>query len=360
MDSTATSSLSVLPVLPRRTRPRLRLVPDEPRLSVVVVNYLCWQDTAALVRHLRSAPALRHGAAEIVIVDNDSPWHALIPRLRRMRGVSLRRWRGNHGFARAVNEGVRLSRGDWLLLLNPDMSLEPGFLDKALARADELAAADEQTGILGFGLRNADGGTQRSAGPFPTLASSLARLLLPRPWRKYYLRTTAACRPVDWVTGCCLLVRRTCWEDLGGLDGDFFLYYEDVDLCRRARERGWTVWHEPSLSATHHHPLHARTVPAHLRLVTRHALLTYARKHWPLWQTRLLAGIIRMEAWWRQRRAWRRGDMARAALFDSLGRMVGDFARGRIAAAGKRLLRVVRRREEWRAALSNHRHPKSK
>lgn len=357
MDSTATSQLTVFPLLPRRTSPQLRVVAAVPRLSVVVVNYLCWQATATLVRQLRTMPALRHGAAEIVIVDNDSPWHALIPRLRRMPGVSLRRWRGNRGFARAVNEGVRLGRGEWLLLLNPDMSLEPGFLDKALARAEELNAADPRTGILGFGLRNADGSWQRSAGPFPTLASLLARLLLPRPWRKYYLRSLAECRPVDWVTGCCLLVRRSCWDDLGGLDDAFFLYYEDVDLCRRARERGWTVWHEPALSATHHHPLHARRVPAPLRLVTRHALLTYARKHWPRWQTRLLAGIIAIETWWRQRQAWRRGDTLRAGVFDSLGHIVGDLTRGRIASAGRQLLSVVRRREEWRAALSDPHHP---
>jgi N-acetylglucosaminyl-diphospho-decaprenol L-rhamnosyltransferase len=355
MDSTATSLLSVLLPAPRRARVRPRVIPAIPRLSVVVVNYLQWQDTATLVRQLRVTPALRHGAAEVIIVDNDSPWHALIPRLRRMPGVSLRRWRSNRGFARAVNEGVRLSRGDWVLLLNPDMSLEPGFLDKALARAEELAKTNPHTGILGFGLRDADGGRQRSAGPFPTLASSLARLLLPRPLRKYYLRSAAQCRPVDWVTGCCLMVRRTCWQDLGGLDSDFFLYYEDVDLCRRAREHGWTVWHEPDLCATHHHPLHGRSVPAHLRLVTRHALLSYARKHWPRWQTRILAGIIRVEAWLRQRHAWRRGNDQHAGVFDSLGRMVGDFARGRIAAAGRRLLRVVRRREEWRAALSVHR-----
>jgi N-acetylglucosaminyl-diphospho-decaprenol L-rhamnosyltransferase len=358
MDPSATSLLSVL--LPRRRQAsQPRLVPALPRLSVVVVNYLQWQDTATLVRQLRATPALRYGAAEVVIVDNDSPWHALIPRLRRMPGVSLRRWRGNRGFARAVNEGVRLGRGDWILLLNPDMSLEDGFLDKALARAEELAVRDPHTGIIGFGLRDSDGSVQRSAGPFPTLASSLARLLLPRPWRKYYLRSASACRPVDWVTGCCLMVRRTCWDNLGGLDGDFFLYYEDVDLCRRARAAGWTVWHEPILSATHHHPLHARAVPAHLRLVTRHALLTYARKHWPRWQTRLLAGIIRIEAWWRQRRAWHGGDDVRAGLFDNLGRMVGDFARGRIRTAGRRLLRVVRRREEWRAALTDHRDPQS-
>src|SRR5262249_18505937 len=211
------------------------------------------------------------GAAEVVIVDNDSPWHTLIPRLRRMPGVSLRRWRSNRGFARAVNEGVRLSRGDWVLLLNPDMSLEPGFLDKALARAEELAKTDTHTGIIGFGLRDADGGRQRSAGPFPTLASSLLRLLLPRPWRKYYLRSAAQCRPVDWVTGCCLLVRRTCWEDLGGLDGDFFLYYEDVDLCRRARRHGWAVWAGAGPWAAPPPPRQTPPRPAHPRPASRRA-----------------------------------------------------------------------------------------
>src|SRR5262252_4883631 len=103
MDSTATSLLSVLLPASRRVRRRPRIIPAVPRLSVVVVNYLQWQDTATLVRQLRQTPALRHGAAEVIIVDNDSPWHTLIPRLRRMPGVSLRRWRGNHGFARAVN-----------------------------------------------------------------------------------------------------------------------------------------------------------------------------------------------------------------------------------------------------------------
>src|SRR5207249_7515050 len=60
-------------------------------------------------------------------------------------------------------------------------------------------------------------------------------------------KTLERCR-VPWVTGCCLLVRRECLEELGGLDEDYFLYYEDVDLCLRARKRGWTVWYEPNLA----------------------------------------------------------------------------------------------------------------
>jgi GT2 family glycosyltransferase len=356
MDPHATLVPTPAPAPPRPVR-RLPTALSPPRLSVIVVNYHQWADTAALVRQLRAAPALRRGAAEVVIVDNHSPAHPLVGRLRRLAGVSLRRWRHNRGFARAVNEGCRLARGDWVLLLNPDMTLEPSFLDKALARAERLAAAEPSAGILGFGLTNLDGSRQLSAGPFPTLAGTLARLALPRSRRKYSLLPPNACGRVDWVTGCCLLVRRACWEDLGGLDPEYFLYYEDVDLCRRARRRGWGVWYEPGLSAVHHHPLHARTVPAHLRVITRHALLTYARKHWAGWQLRVLARVVRTEAWWRGARACWRGDAEAAGLFADLGRIAADLARGRAGPAGRRLQRLVRLREERRAAGPDGRRP---
>jgi GT2 family glycosyltransferase len=325
---------------------------------VVVVNYLHWQDTAALLRQLRAAPALRRGEAEVVVVDNHSPWHPLVSRLRRQEGVSLRRWRHNRGFARAGNEGCRLSRGDWLLLLNPDVTLPPDFLDRALRHTEDLTENHPTAGIVGFGLRNPEGTPQASAGPFPSLAGTLGRLLLPRPLRKYYLLGGAGRRRVDWVTGCCLLVRRTCWEDLGGFDPAFFLYYEDVDLCRRAVARGWSVWHDPSLSVMHHHPLHRRSVPPHLRLITRHALLTYAGKHWSAWQARLLAGIVRLEAWVRRRQADAGGDSDAAEIFRTLGATAQELGAGRSAAAGRRLLRVVRRlEEEVRAAAAVRCHP---
>jgi GT2 family glycosyltransferase len=324
---------------------------------VVVVNYQRWPDTARLVRQLRATPALRRGSAEVVIVDNHSPPHPVVPRLRRLAGVSLRRWRRNRGFARAVNEGVRLSRGDWFLLLNPDMTLPPGFLDRVLARADELLATCPDLGLVGFGLRNPDGSPQLSTGPFPTLAGTLARLLLPRARRKYRPAPGAVPAPVDWATGCCLLVRRACWQDVGGLDRDFFLYYEDVDLCRRARDRGWVVCHDPGPAAVHLRPLHRRTVPAHLRVITRHALLTYARKHWPVWHFHVLAGLVAVEAGVRRGLARLAGDSAGARAFAALGRIVGRLVRGRADQAGRCLRRVVRREERCRAAQPVGRYP---
>jgi GT2 family glycosyltransferase len=340
------------------TLPAIRLAPavvpyrpppptgTDPRLSVVIVNYRHWPDTARLVQQLRAALCLRDGAAEVVVVDNHSPTHPVVPRLRRWPGVSLRRWRRNRGFARAVNEGCRLSRGDWLLLLNPDMTLDPGFLDAVLARADVLSRADPRAGIVGFRLRNPDGSPQLSSGPFPTLTSTLTRLLLPRARRKYSTPPPGGPTPLDWVTGCCLLLRRGCWEDLGGLDASFFLYYEDVDLCRRARGRGWTVWFDPGPCAVHLTPLHARTVPAHLRVVTRHSLLTYARKHWPAWQLHVLSAIVRAEARLRGLLARCRHDGAAVAAFAALGALARDLARGRPGAARRRLHGVLRAEED--------------
>jgi GT2 family glycosyltransferase len=314
-----------------------------PRLSVVIVNYRQWEQTAELVRQLLTSTCIRRGDAEVVIIDNHSPAHPLAKKLRRSPHVSLRRWGRNHGFAKAVNEGCRLSQGDWFLLLNPDTTLSEGFLDNALAVADQIAMTEARAGIVGFHLRDSDGAQQLSSGPFPTLVSTLTRLALPRRRRKYKPVRGADRQPVAWVTGCCLLVRRACLQDLGGLDEEFFLYYEDVDLCLRARERGWSVWYEPNLAVVHHHPLHSRPVPAALRLVTRHSLLTFGAKHWPRWHFRLLARIVRAEAWTRRAWAWWRGDLQQANSFRELSAVVASLQRGDEAAARRRLEQAIQR-----------------
>jgi N-acetylglucosaminyl-diphospho-decaprenol L-rhamnosyltransferase len=273
---------------------------SKPRLSVIIVNYCQWQETAALTRQILATSEARGQEVEVVIIDNHSPSHRIISRLRRLPGVSLRRWKRNRGFARAVNEGCRLSRGDWFLLLNPDMTLKPGFIKGVLAQTEQLHQKDPKTGIVGFQLHNSDGSLQLSAGSFPTLWGILGHLWKPRPLRKYLVPPTDHPTEVAWVTGCCLLINRTCFKQLGGLDEDYFLYYEDVDFCRRARAFGWKVRYDPGLQAIHHHPLHSRPVSTSLRLFTRHALLVYGWKHWPAWQFRLLSRIVHFEAWLKQ------------------------------------------------------------
>jgi GT2 family glycosyltransferase len=312
---------------------------NTPRLSVVIVNYRQWDKTEEVVRHLQTSASVKSGAAEVVIIDNHSPPHPVVKRLRRQPSVSLRRWSRNRGFARAVNEGCRLSRGEWYLLLNPDTTPSEEFLDGVVALLDKL---EPNAGIVGFHLRNSDGSRQLSAGPFPTLLSTILRTLLPRSRRKYHtLRTEDRC-PVAWVTGCCLLVRGDCLRDVGGLDEEYFLYYEDVDLCRRAQARGWSVWYEPNLTVVHHHPLHQRPVPAVLRTVTRHSLMIYAAKHWPAWQFRLLTRVVQAEARLRRLGAWWSGDGQQARLFALLSEICRDLRNGDRAAAQRRIGQAIR------------------
>jgi N-acetylglucosaminyl-diphospho-decaprenol L-rhamnosyltransferase len=320
------------------SRPRSAHAPSVvPLISVVIVNFCQWRNTARLVRQLRSSDAARAGAAEIIVVDNHSPSHSAIKNLKRTPGVTIRRFSRNYGFARAVNLGYETARGGWTLLLNPDVSVPDGFLDDVQTAADRLEALEPQAGVIGFQLRNHDGSQQASSGIFPTFWSSLAGLVRRRSRRKCEHRSLDERQSVPWVTGGCLLVKRACFQQLGGLDERFFLYYEDVDFCRRAREKGWSVWYEPAVRVTHHWPLHARRVPAPLRLMTRHALLTYARMHWPCWQSRTMAGVVWLEAKLRAMSAAVRGDRDSARLYRQLGSLVGDVLHGRFDDVRRRI-----------------------
>jgi GT2 family glycosyltransferase len=301
-------------------------------LSVVVVNYHQWRNTARLVGQLQAGRP-EEAAREVVVVDNHSPRSRLRAGLRRRPGVSLRVFGGNRGFSRAVNEGARLSRGDWLLLLNPDVTAPPGLLDRVVAEVPRWEAERPRAGIIGLGLRNPDGTAQGSWGPLPTLARTLGGLLWPRASRKYRSAGRPERREVPWVTGCGLLVRRDCWQQLGGFSEDFFLYYEDVDLCRRARAAGWSVWHEPAWQVTHLRPLHSRSVPPALRVLTRHALLTYARRHWPAWQYRILSNVVCLESLVRAFLARMAGRPVDASLFGRLHGLARDLLAGRDEAA---------------------------
>ena len=134
---------------------RLRLVrpaalPRSPELSVVIVNFCQWRNTARLARQLRRSLAVRSGFAELVVVDNHSPFHPVVRRLKRLAGVTVRGFNRNHGFAKAVNRGSELGKGKWILLLNPDVTVEDGFLDDAIAAIDRMEDGGPHAGVVGF------------------------------------------------------------------------------------------------------------------------------------------------------------------------------------------------------------------
>lgn len=294
-------SLAHDPISALRPAPAATTTPAKPCLSVVIVNYRQWRNTARLVKELSTAAAVGAGRVEIVVIDNGAVRSSIRRQLRKTPGVSIRAYLQNRGFGRAINEGCRLSRGDWLLLLNPDTTVHDGFLDGALA-ALERWRLQPQAGIVGLRLCDADRAVQGSAGPEPTLRRLLLGLLRSRSQRRCQPLHIDGPVEVPWVTGCGMMVNRACFDAIGGFDAGYFLYYEDADLCRRARHAGWTVWHDPALALQHDHPLHSRAVSARLRLLTRQALLTYADRFWKRWEFLAICRLVALEA--RVRGVW--------------------------------------------------------
>jgi GT2 family glycosyltransferase len=285
---------------------------DENRridLSIAIVNYESWPDTACLVHALlRSAGAVADHATlaprrtpvplsmEILVVDNGSRPHPLIRTLDPLPGVRVLFEPKNRGFAAGVNQGWRSARGRHLLVMNPDLIIPEHFLSKVARRIrwldDQPNTIESKIGVVGFGLLNPDGSPQYSTGYFPKVWWTLAGQFFPRWRRKYRSLAVRRPHPADWVSGACFLARREVFDAIGGMDERFFLYYEEVDFCLRARRAGWRAVHDPTLRLIHLHPLERRPSSPLFREITRASQLHYVRKNLPAWHYWLLAGAV--------------------------------------------------------------------
>lgn len=326
---------------PAAAPPSLRI----PLISVVIVNYRRWNETAALVDQLLQPRHIHRFDIEVIVVDNDSQHDVLEDQLKNREEVKVIRLPRNVGFSAGVNAGFQASRGDWILVLNPDVVVCPGFVDLLCGAARDVrddASLGAPVGVVGFHLQNRDGSWQLSTGKLPSLARLLTGLFRPRRTRKYFVPASGRRQCVPWVTGSCLLIRRQCLRDLGGFDESFFLYYEDVDLCKRAVDTGWAVCYEPDVAARHMEPLQNRQLTEPLRVITRHAALTYFQKHLSQWQFLGLAAIIRLEARLRRALHTLRGRDTESEMMSCLLEIVDFMKLGEQALARQTLEHTLR------------------
>ncbi|MFM7128339.1 MAG: glycosyltransferase family 2 protein [bacterium] len=272
-----------------------------PKVSVVIVNYEAWAETNRLVETLCATAAFTGGEAEIIVVDNNSP--SGIPADRRQAdGLRWIDHPTNGGFAAGVNTGWQQSRGQWLLVLNPDVLLSVSVAGQILALPDNIQTLagpllkPERAGIIGFALVNPDGSRQPSVGAFPSLARGLPELFLPRNRRRYQITFPQRTAVVDWVTGAAFLVRADTMAQLGGFDTDYFLYFEETDFCHRAQRAGWATLYEPGIKICHEKPLQNRPASPMIRILTRHSRLLYFRKNRPALEFQAMCLVVRAEA----------------------------------------------------------------
>jgi hypothetical protein len=201
----------------------------------------------------------------------------------------------NLGFAAGNNPAIRLSKGRYVVLLNPDARVKDGALQKMVAWMD----AHPDVGVAGPRLLNPDGTPQPSVRRFPRLADQVLILLklhrlarfLP-PLRTYFADDFDYGREqdVDQVMGAAFFVRRRVFEDIGLLDESFFIWFEEVDFCKRAKEAGWRVAYVPSATVVHHGgESFAREFTLKKQRYFNASMRTYFRKHRGAWTSALLS-----------------------------------------------------------------------
>ena len=195
---------------------------------------------------------------KVVVVDNHSTDDTIQVSRTSSREVLTLINDHNAGFAAAVNQAAGVAEGDVLVILNPDTVATAASLDKL---AEALRA--DTVGAVGGLLLSEVGQPQRgfTVRSFPTLASMLAEvLLLNRAWPRNPWNVRYRCLDLDYQTaqeveqpaGACLAVKRQVWDELNGFDEEFFpVWFEDVDFCRRLRDKGWKIVYRPDAVFSH-------------------------------------------------------------------------------------------------------------
>ena len=244
-------------------------------VDVVVVAYNS-EDT---LRDCVSALATR-ADVNVIVVDNASP-DASLEAVADLPVHAIRAGR-NGGFAAGCNIGIAAGSAPYVLLLNPDARMDGEALDRLVAVLD----GDPAVGMAAPRILEDDGRLSPSLRRFPRRRSTFAQALflhrvLPNAsWTDEVIREPAAYERVwepEWVSGACMLIRREALEAVRGLDEDFFLYCEDIDLCARIRDAGWSIRYEPGATISHEGG-HSAPREELLVLSARNRVL-YARKH---------------------------------------------------------------------------------
>jgi N-acetylglucosaminyl-diphospho-decaprenol L-rhamnosyltransferase len=236
--------------------------PADNRLLVVIVNYKTAALTTACLRSLeqevRSVPGIT-----VAVVDSASGDGPALAEAIRAHGweswATLKVAPRNGGFSAGNNAaiGPALAAANpphFILLLNPDTEVRPGALRILL----EFMEAYPEIGIAGAGLENPDGTDWPFAFRFMTPSNQLLNGLRLGVLDRLFSSRVVARRMdqdranrVDWVSGSSMIVRREVFDSIGLMDEDYFLYFEEVDFCLRARRAGWPCWYVPQSRIMH-------------------------------------------------------------------------------------------------------------
>ncbi|QOQ38298.1 glycosyltransferase [Trueperella pecoris] len=247
-----------------------------PDIRVITVAY---NPGAELIEMIDSLPrAVGEASFETVVVNNGGSTPALE---RAKERASVVETNANLGYGKANNLGAKGFDGDWLLIINPDVSLAPG----SIARMIEVATLYPRGGAFGPRIMTPEGDAYPSARRFPRLVAGTGHALLTNVWpsnpwtsRYHAAAATDTTHPSDWLSGACLLLRRVAFEAVGGFDDDFFMFFEDTMLGEDLARAGWQRIFVHDAVAVHDQGTSWRERPASMLRAHHDSAYTYLAK----------------------------------------------------------------------------------
>lgn len=232
----------------------------------------------------RETLSLADEGVELICVDNNSADNSVQLLQEAVPETKVILSQSNLGFAAAVNRGAEQARGKYLLFLNPDVSLDNGAIKKLGQRLEELSAAGSGAAVAGR-MRHPDGSFQATCREYPTLSNiffsrgSILGFLAGA--KTYTLGDFTEATMVPAVAATCLLLRRADFEEVGGFDERFFMFFEDTDLCLRLRNLGCRMWFIPEVGGVHDWGEGGQVAGWRRALWHHQSALKYFRKHHP-------------------------------------------------------------------------------
>ena len=252
------------------------------KLSIIIVSWNVKKVLIDCLGSIEENPASE--PFEVIVVDNASSDGTVESLRNKFPEVVVIANSQNLGFAAANNQGIEKSQGEYILLLNPDTIVHSGSLDVLIEFMDE----NKDVGICGPQLLNQDGTIQSSVRCFPTFRGALYRHtvirylgLFKNEYKKWLMKNFdhKTKMDVDQVMGAALMIRQSIIEDIGVMDEQFFMYYEEVDLCFRIKQAGWRVVFMPEVVITHLGSQSSGQIPVKKQMMAITSLLKFFRKH---------------------------------------------------------------------------------
>lgn len=269
---------------------------DEKTVDVVLVTYQSADDLPGFLDSVTEAVAPL--AVNMIGVDNTSTDNSA-ELVEKFGGLAVRN-SANIGLSAAINQGAALGTAEWILVANPDTQLTAGSISALV----ETARADETVGMIGPRITQLDGKPYPSGRRFPSIGMGIAHALLAPVWKNNPATRAYFGNPsdtdvsdVDWISGCCMLFRRSAFQSVGGFDARYFLYFEETKMALDLHRAGWRVVLDPQVSIRHreggsmrHAPM--RKVRSHHRSALRFYVDYNKGRPWIVLTPLVAAGLV--------------------------------------------------------------------